>query len=251
MGRTVFIAAQCALFLALSACDSTKPGVMVFVAASAADAVDSVAVQFESETGIAVSVNAASSSVLAQQIAAGAEADLFLSANVAWVDYLTERGEVDSRVDLLGNGLVLVVPVDDTAIHSPEDLLGDPVRRIAIADPDSVPAGQYAKKAFVALGLWDALEQKVIPGGDVRQTLAYVERGEAEAGIVYATDALISGKVRPVYGFTDEVTGPIVYPLILTKRGGESEAARQFFEFLQTPDIQAEFGQRGFRARIQ
>ncbi len=232
--------------MVLSACNSAKPGVMVFVAASAADAVESVSVQFESETGIAISVNAASSSVLAQQIAAGANADLFLSANVAWVDYLVERDHVESRVDLLKNGLVLVVPTGDVAIHSPDDLLGDDVRRIAVADTDSVPAGQYAKKALIALGLWDALEKKLIPGGDVRQALAYLERGEADAGIVYATDALISGKVRPVYGFKDEVTGPIVYPLVLTRRGGDSEAARQFFEFLQLPDIRTEFGKRGF-----
>ena len=236
---------MCALSIALTACNSAKPGVMVFVAASAADAVESVAVQFESETGIAVSVNSASSSVLAQQIAAGANADLFLSANVAWVD-LAERGHVDSRVALLSNRLVLIVPTDDDVIRAPDDLLGDHVRRIAVADTDSVPAGQYAKKALVALGIWDAVEEKLIPGGDVRQALAFVERGEAEAGIVYASDAFISDNVRTVYGFDAEDTGPIDYPLILTPQGGDSEAARQFFEFLQTPVIRTEFGKRGF-----
>lgn len=219
---------------------------MVFVAASAADAVERIGEQFELETGIAVSVNAAGSSVLAQQIAAGADADLFLSANVAWCDYLEERGHVRERVDLLKNRLVLIVPANvEISIESPEDLLNGEIRRIAVADTEAVPAGVYAKQALVGIGLWDALERKLLPGGDVRQALVYVDRGEADAGIVYATDARLTENVRIVHAFDLKGPDPIVYPLMLTGSGGED--ALRFFEFLQTEDTGAVFVEYGFR----
>jgi len=220
---------------------------MVFVAASAADAVEDAGKRFELETGVAVSVNAAASSVLAQQIAAGAEADLFLSANVVWCDYLDERGHVIERVDLLKNRLVLIVPSSEGgAIGSPEDLLRDEIRRIAVADTEAVPAGVYAKQALVGMGLWDSLEQKVLPGGNVRQAMVYVERGEADAGIVYATDALLTDEVRIVHTFDLEGRDPIVYPLILTSTGGERVEAMQLFEYLQSSDARSLFDGRGF-----
>ncbi len=231
----------------LGACDRSESDVLIFVAASAADAVEAVAAQFESDTGVRVTVNAAASSVLAQQVAAGAEADLFLSANVRWVDYLEPRHYVRERIDFVGNELVLVVPRGGgAAIASPQDLLREKVRRVAVADPDSAPAGEYAKHALTNMGLWAEVQGKLLPGGDVRQALVFVERGDADAGIVYATDAALTDKVRVVYTFDREATEPIVYPLVLLNHGEVNPDAVAFFEYLQAADARAKFVVRGF-----
>ena len=139
----------------------------------------------------------ASSSTLAQQIVHGAEADVLLSADTKWADYLADNGLVAQRRDLLGNRLVIVVPKDGKIdVRKPEDLLAAGIEHLALGEPQSVPAGRYAKQALSKLGLWPRLEAKVVPAGDVRQALAYVETGAAEAGIVYATDAAVSKRVR-------------------------------------------------------
>lgn len=219
----------------------------VFAAASTTDVMEFAAERFEEETGTKVSVNLAASSMLANQIAAGSNADLFLSASVQWVDYLEERDLVESRQNLLENRLVIVVPNDSTAeIDAVDDLLSDEVKRVAIAEPGSVPAGIYAKAALTALGFWDQIEPKLIPGDDVRQTLIYVERGEADAGFVYATDAAITDAVRVAVTVDPQSTGPIEYPLALLRGAPEPEAARAFLEFLLSPEMRAEFERQGF-----
>src|SRR5947209_7605303 len=197
------------VLLCLSGCGKGQksPGeqgpIVVFVAASTRDAVQEIADDFSQTHGVEVRISADASSRLAAQIVHDAPADLFLSANDEWVDFVKDRGYAASVCPLLGNALVLVVPRGNPAgVASPEDLTEPAVRRLALAGP-AVPAGKYARQALEKLGLWDDLERqrKVISGEDVRVALAYVERGEAEGGIVYATDVRVTGKGQQVYAF--------------------------------------------------
>ncbi len=150
---------------------------------------------------------------------------------------------------LLGNTLVLVVPQGNPAkVARPEDLTGPAVKKLAVAGP-TVPAGIYAREALKKLKLWDELEQakKIVPGENVRVTLTYIERGEAEAGIVYGTDARITTKVQEVFTFPPGSHEPIIYPLVLLKSAEKNEAARKFYEYLQTPAATVIFAKYGFR----
>lgn len=243
-------AATIALLLGLVCCSrNPRPEpLLVFAAASATDAVSEITVAFERETGLPVRCNFAASSALARQIETGADADLFLSANERWADVLVRDGLVEARLDLLGNTLVIVVPENSPLpIASPEDLLDARVERISLADPDSVPAGIYAKQALLGLGLWGRLKGKVVRGFDVRQALLFVERGEAEAGLVYATDAAISSSVRVAVEVDASLTEPIRYPLALLKSARDKPGARQLFDYLQAKPAGEVFRKLGFK----
>lgn len=239
--------------------------VTVFAAASTKGAVEQIAEAYAAAGGGEVRTVFAASSTLAKQIAQGAPADLYLSANPAWMDYLAERGAVDaaSRVDLLGNRLVLIVPQDteDTEVRDAAtadlgdlsaaalaDLLDTSLadgRRLAIADPGHVPAGIYARAALEALGLWQGLADRTVRAANVRAALALVDRGEAPVGIVYATDARISSRVRVVGGFPPESHPPIVYPLALVAGRGAG-AARRFYDHLRSEAAAMVFRAHGF-----
>jgi molybdate transport system substrate-binding protein len=228
---------------------ANQGAVLVLVAASTNDAVKEVATAFTAETGIAVRINPDDSSKLATQIVNGAPADVFLSANEKWAVYVKDKGFAQESVPLLGNDLVLVVPTDNPGrVSKPADLTTAAVKRVAVAGP-TVPAGIYAREALGKLGLWDQLEndRKTVTGENVRVTLTYVERGEAEAGVVYATDAKITGAVQTVYTFPASTHEPIVYPLVLLQAGAKNEAARKFYDFLQSPAAAHVFIKCGFR----
>jgi molybdate transport system substrate-binding protein len=221
--------------------------VNAFVAASTKDAVQELAAAFKAEHGTDVKINADDSSKLAMQIVEGAPAHLFLSANEQWATFVKGKGLAEETVPLLGNSLVIVTPRGNPAgVHVPEDLSKPGVMRLAVAGP-TVPAGIYGRQALRKLGLWDALEagKKVVAGENVRVTLTYVERGEADAGIVYATDARITDKVETVYTFPAGTHDPIRYPLVLLKSGG-SASARAFFNYLQSEKARAAFAKHGF-----
>ncbi|OAI44923.1 hypothetical protein AYO44_13390 [Planctomycetaceae bacterium SCGC AG-212-F19] len=221
---------------------------LVLVAASTTDAVQEIGAQFSLETGIAVKINADDSSKLATQIAHDAPGDIFLSANEQWASFVKDKGFAQEATPLLGNALVIVVPKGNSAqVRKPEDLTGPAVKRVALAGP-TVPAGIYARQALKSLKLWDELEKekKVVAGENVRVTLTYVERGEADAGIVYATDARITEKVQVVYTFEPGTHDPIVYPLVLTKAGPKNPAARKFYDYLLSPSAVATFQKHGF-----
>ena len=178
---------------------NANPGetVLVFAAASTTDALNEIKAQFTKDSGIAVETSYAASSALAQQIVNGAEADLFISADTKWADYLANKDFVVRQQNLLGNRLVIVVPGNSKLdIKKPADLLAAGIEHLALGEPESVPAGRYAKQALTRLGLWDHLKDKVVSAEDVRHALTYVETAAAEAGIVYATDAAISKKVK-------------------------------------------------------
>jgi molybdate transport system substrate-binding protein len=221
--------------------------VLVLAAASVGDAVEEVAREFTASTGIEVRVSAAGSNVLAQQIRAGAPGDLFLSADEAWADEVIQSGEGTEKVDLLGNALVLVVPMGNPArIRVPHDLAQKHVTKIALAG-EAVPAGRYAQQALRSIGMWPVVERKVVRSENVRAALAYVESGEADAGVVYATDAHSTAKVTVVYKFTPATHDPIVYPLVTLKAGANREAVRDFRRYLQGLEAGAIFSRLGFR----
>jgi molybdate transport system substrate-binding protein len=216
------------------------------VAASTRDAVQEVAGIFRREGGAEVTLIADDSSKLATQIVHGAPADLYLSANDRWANFLREKGFAQDITPLLGNTLVIVVPRGNPAhVTRPEDLMRPAVRHIAVAG-SSVPAGTYGRQVLKALKLWETLEPKIVSGENVRVTLAYVERGEAEAGIVYATDARIADRVEAVHQFSASTHDPIRYPLVLVKPGRSGPAARDFYAFLQTPQATEVFKKYGF-----
>jgi len=246
----------CALLLALLGCGrppaplapATAGSVLVLVAASTKDAIQENATAFTQATGLVVKVNADDSSKLATQIVKDAPADLFLSANEKWADFVKDKGFAHETRPLLGNTLVIVVPQGNPAkVTKPADLNSPAVKKIAIAGP-TVPAGIYARQALTKLQLWDNLEQqkKLVPGENVRVALTYVERGEVEAGIVYGTDARITTKVEAVCTFEPATHDKIVYPLVLLQAGQKNEAARKFYEYLQVPAATAIFQKHGF-----
>ncbi|MEZ6071667.1 MAG: molybdate ABC transporter substrate-binding protein [Pirellulales bacterium] len=218
------------------------------IAASTQDAVKEIASAFQEQTGTEVSINAASSSALANQIMSGAPVDLFLSANTKWADTVAETVPVAAHRLLLKNALVMIVPKGNPAeIHSPEDLKSEKVGHLALAG-EKVPAGIYSRQALSKLGVLEALNEsgKVATGHDVRVTLSHVERGEAEAGIVYSTDAALTDNVEVVYTFAPETHDAIEYPLLLLVNEEQNPAATKFFEFLASPEASATFERFGF-----
>ena len=221
--------------------------VLVFAAASTTNALDEIKAQFTKDSGIVVRTSYAASSTLAQQVLHGAEADLFLSADAKWVQYLAKEDQVVQQRDLLGNRLVIVVAADSKIeVKRPEDLLASGIEHLALGEPQSVPAGIYAKQALTKLGLWDELKAKVVAAEDVRYALTYVETGSAEAGIVYATDAAIGKRVKVVAEIPEKLTGPVRYPLALLKHGERSAAAQSFYRHLSSPAAAKVFRKYGF-----
>jgi len=235
--------------LALLAAALLLPGlasaadITVFAAASMKESLDEVAANYQRTSGDKVVVSYAASSALARQIENGAPADLFISADLEWMDYLQERKLIDvaSRRTLLGNRLVLVGPASgnetlDIAPNFPlAEKLGD--AKLAMANPDAVPAGKYGKAALEKLGVWSAVEPKVARAANVRAALLLVARGEAPYGIVYRTDALAEPKVRVVGTFPEGSHAPVVYPAALVATSAKPQpdaAARRFADYLHS-----------------
>jgi molybdate transport system substrate-binding protein len=226
---------------------AARQTITVFAAASTTNAIGEIKRQFTEAAGIRVQTSYGSSAALARQIANGASADVFLSADVSWADYLAERGLVARRRNLLGNRLVIVLPDDSTLeVKKPEDLLAEGIGHLALGDPQSVPAGKYAQQALKKLGLWERLRPKVAAAADVRAALVYVETGAAEAGIVYATDAAVSKRVKVALTIPRELSGPICYPLVLLKQADPLPPAESFYQYLCRPEAQKIFQKYGF-----
>jgi molybdate transport system substrate-binding protein len=223
--------------------------VLVFAAASLTDALKEIAASWEIAGGESVVFNFAASSLLARQIREGAPADLFLSADEAQMDGLERAGLVvpGTRRSVLSNTLVAVVPKDSALrIASARDLAGPGVERLALAEPTSVPAGVYSKKFFERVGIWDALAPKVVPTENARATLAAVESGNVDAGIVYRTDAAISKHVRIAFEIPAAMGPAISYPFALVKGAPWEREARRFLAYLGSPAARAVFVRYGF-----
>jgi molybdate transport system substrate-binding protein len=191
--------------------------------------------------------NFGSSGALAAQIDQGAPVDIFLSAAAKPMDDLGSKGRIvaGTRRNLLKNTLVLIAPLD-SRLRDFQGLVDASIRLIALGDPASVPAGQYGRQTLSALHLLDKLSTKFVLSKDVRQVLTYVETGNADAGLVYATDAQASGKVRVVATAPESTHDPIVYPAAVIQGSHSEAAARQFVEYLGSPASQAIFVKHGF-----
>lgn len=229
----------------------TAADVSIFAAASTTSAVEEIGSLFEERHLGNVVSSFASSSTLAKQIANGAPVDVYLSASVEWTDYLADRGVIEpgSRHDLLTNRLVLVAPADQlfsAVVGSGFPLaerLGD--GRLALGDPDHVPAGIYAKAALQNLGVWPAVANRLAPAANARAALALVERGEVAAGIVYRTDATISPHVRVVGEFPESSHPTIVYPVAMVA-GREDAEVERFMQFIRSELAIEVFRRHGF-----
>ena len=219
----------------------------VFAAASLTDAMQEIGAAYEQATGDKVVLNLGASSALARQIQEGAPADLFFSADEAKMDDLEKRGLLvkGTRRSLLSNTLVVVVPTDSSLkIASPADLTK--VRALALAEPQSVPAGIYAKEWLKSLKLWSKVIDKVIPTENVRAALAAVESGNVDAGVVYKTDAGISKKVRIAYEVSVAEGPKISYPLAVIAESKRQEAARKLLAYLASDAALDVFRKYGF-----
>jgi molybdate transport system substrate-binding protein len=226
----------------------TLTTLIVSVAASTTDVVEELCKGYGTDDGVEVKLNAGPSNGLATQILEGAPADLFLSASKEWADKIEEAGLAVARVDLLTNRLVVVVPKGNPAnVHRPEDLSSDAVKKLALAG-ESVPAGVYAGQALSKLGVLDGLVDagKIVRGQDVRAALSYVSRGEAEAGIVYATDVHAAKNVEIAFEFDPELHEQIVYVLVLLKHAGRNEFAHALYSHLQTTAADEVYSKFGF-----
>jgi molybdate transport system substrate-binding protein len=230
--------------------------IIVFAAASMKNALDDVDDAFTKQSSIKVVASYAASSALMKQIEQGAPADVFLSADIDWMDYGAKRNLIknDTRLNLLGNRLVLIAPRDskfgDVSIAPGFDLAGLVGNgRIATGDVRAVPVGLYAKAALEKLGVWAAVEPKIAMAENVRAALVLVARGEAPLGIVYETDAKIDRGVKIVGVFPEDSHPPIIYPVALTK-DAKPDAA-QYLAFLRTQTAKAVFEHYGFNFLIK
>jgi molybdate transport system substrate-binding protein len=250
MRRRLMAAAFAAAFLLPISSHAQEHTVTVFAAASLKDALDAAVQSYAAEGHGKVVVSYAASAALAKQIENGAPADLFVSANEEWMDYLAKRDLIDTstRADFLGNSLVLIAPKDAplSLTIAPGFPLAAALKdgRLAMGDPANVPAGSYGKAALEHLGVWDSVANKTAYEADVRAVLALVERGEAAAGIVYATDAAAGGDITVVGTFPEDSHPPVAYPIAVMKSA--SESARAFYQFLRSPSAQAIFKKFGF-----
>ena len=237
-----------------SAADPPRQGSKVELTVSAAislkDALDEVKQIYTSENpGVSITVNYGASGTLQLQIEQGAPVDVFLSAAPKQMDALATKGLLleGTRNDLLRNEIVLVVPKDSTlGISSFQDLTRSNVKQVALGEPATVPAGQYAKEVLTKLGIYDTVNSKAVLAKDVRQVLTYVETGNVDAGIVYSTDALSSSKVKVVAQAPASSHAPVVYPVAVIKGSKNPAAAKEFADFLSSPAARSVFEKYGF-----
>ena len=221
---------------------------IVSAAASLTNAFSEIAKTYEAQhVGTHVVLNFAASDVLLRQIEQGAPADVFASADEVTMDRAASDGRIDAatRRDFATNSLVLVAPIGGVAPAALGDLKQVSYKHIAIGNPDSVPAGRYAKQVLVDAGLWDALQPKLVDAQNVRQALDYVARGEAEAGFVYATDAATQAQKVHVALSVPTAT-PVRYPVAVVAGSAQERAARSFVEFLFSAQSQSQLARYGF-----
>jgi molybdate transport system substrate-binding protein len=231
--------------------EQSSDTVVVFAAASLKTALDAIGKEWTAETGHKVAFSYAASSAIAKQVEQGAPADLFASADLKWMDYLSEKKLIvaESRKSLLGNTLVLVAPSDSTSDlkiakgFALAAAIGD--GRLAMGDPKSVPAGMYGQVALTSLGVWEAVSPKVAGAENVRAALAFVARKEAPFGIVYGSDAKSEPAVRIVDVFPEDSHPPIVYPFALTA-ASKNPSAKDFFAYLGSAKAKQAFAGQGF-----
>jgi molybdate transport system substrate-binding protein len=244
LGLLIFVAA-------IGAGPASAADILVLAAASLKNALDDADAAYQKESGTKIVASYAASGPLAKQIESGAPADLFISADLNWMNYVQERNLIkpDTRANLLGNRLVLIGPKDSNA--KVEIAPGFPLAslvgnsRLAIGEPASVPAGQYAKEALTRLGVWDSVQGKLAPAPDVRSALTLVSRGEAPLGIVYETDVNADPGVKIVAAFPADSYPPIIYPIAELASSSNPDAPK-FLAWLRSPAAVPFFVKQGF-----
>lgn len=253
--RRTWLAALSTLLLCLSALPASAAGenrVVVYAAASLKNALDGIAKDWQASSGNSVAISYAGSSALARQIEQGAPADIFISADSDWMNYLETRGQIvpDSRIALLANRIVLIAPKgtkNAVDIRAPFDLA--PLLaggKLAMANVTAVPAGKYGKAALLSLGAWAGVAAQVAQADNVRAALALVARSEAPLGIVYATDAKAEAAVEIIGTFPEGSHPAIVYPFARTRTGAGHAAAAAFMAHLTSAAARAAFEAQGF-----
>jgi molybdate transport system substrate-binding protein len=257
LARLISAAALIAALLPLANAFAEEKPLTVFAAASMKNALDDANAAYTRATGTKVVASYAASSALAKQIEGGAPADVFISADLQWMDYAAAHNLIkpDTRANLLGNRLVLIAP-KDSKLNKVEigkgfdiaKLAGD--GRIAVADVKAVPAGIYARAALESLGGWEAAEPKLAMAENVRATLAFVARGETQIGIVYETDAKVEPAVKIIGVFPDGSHPPVTYPVAATAASSNAEVAG-YLSFLRTLAAKAIFEKYGFSFLIK
>ena len=227
--------------------------VTVFAAASLTNAISEIAAEYEKVQQANIQTSFAASSTLAKQIEKGAPADIFISADTKWMNYLQDKKLIkkESKVNLLGNQLILIVPKDkvfkvdmDKSFNLAAAFSG----KLCTGELESVPVGIYAKQSLKSLDWWDGIKMRIVGTQDVRAALVFVERAECDAGIVYATDAKVSGKVEKIAVFPEATHEPIVYPLALLNR--DSPQALAFYDYLRSKKAEAVFAKYGFNTNL-
>jgi len=246
--KLVIVSICLALATSLNAAEN-KEAVVVFAAASLTNAINEISANYEQEKGAQIKTSFAASSALAKQIENGAPADIFISADTKWMNYLKDKHALkDNTVsNLLTNHLVLIAPVGkrfDVTMNKSFDFFGAFNGKLCTGEMASVPVGIYAKQALTSLTWLDAGQSKIVGTQDVRAALTLVERAECAVGIVYETDAKISNKVEVIATFPDNVHEPILYPLSLTKDASAKSA--DFYEYLKSDKAKAIFTKYGF-----
>jgi molybdate transport system substrate-binding protein len=250
--RRLWIALAVSATLASAAGPAAAQGrdVLVFAAASLKNALDEIAGLWQKETGRKTTISYAASNNLIKQIEQGAPAEIFISADLDWMDYGQQKNLIkpETRVNLLGNRLVLIAPKDSAVSIKVEKgfdlaaaLKGG---RLSMANVDAVPAGKYGKAALEKLGAWDGVKNAVAQSDNVRAALQLVSRGEAPLGIVYQSDAASDSSVKIVGTFPEDSHPPIIYPIALTK--DSSVAAAEFLKYIRSPAAKPAFERQGF-----
>ncbi len=249
MFKNKLIPSLSALLLCLSMSAGAEQKITVFAAASLTNAITEIAAAYEKDKAVKIQTSFASSSTLAKQIEKGAPADIFISADTRWMDYLQDKRSIDaaSRTDLLTNHLVLITPKGKAfkiEMNKGFNFAGAFNGRLCTGDTESVPVGIYARQSLKYLNWWDSIKTRLVGTQDVRAALVFVERGECGAGIVYETDAMVSSKVDTVARFPDNSHDPIIYPLVLTK--GASVEAQDFYQYMKSESAKTIFIKYGF-----
>jgi len=221
----------------------------ISAAASLQDAAEEIKAMYTKDNRkVTITYNFGSSGTLQKQIEEGAPADLFISAGKKQMDALAEKGLIieGSRKDLVGNDLVLIAG-KDSSLTSFNELTSDKVGKMSIGEPESVPAGKYAQEALTNMGLWDALQTKIVLAKDVRQVLTYVETGNVDAGLVYHSDAILGKNIKEVATAPQDTHKPIVYPVAIIKDTKHQAATEAFANFLSGSEAGQVFTKYGFR----
>lgn len=248
IGATFILVAGLRLFSPNSVVAQSNT-ILVSAAASLKEALEEVKPLYkQTRPNVNITYNFGASGALQQQIENGAPADIFISAAKKQMDALQSKRLIltDTRSNLLTNKLVLIVPKNSSGLTSFRQLTSSKVKKIAVGEPRSVPAGQYAEEVFKKLGIWQQIKPKLVLGNNVRQVLSFVESGNADAGIVYATDAKISKQIKQVATAPADSHSPIIYPVAVLKSSKNAAVAREYVQFLAGNRAGAIFQKYGF-----